>query len=429
MQSQFATWSYIIFIAVGLILYWLAVPRRFRPHLLLLLSLGYYAMACLNDLDLPIVIKLLPFFFLIFYLYAMFAIGVMIDTAASTRGRKVWLFVGLLCALGVLLIFKSSSSLITVSSRLFGVQGGRAAAIIFTKFGIPLGISYFSFRVVHYLVEVYRGKEKRASALEFFLYVAYFPTVISGPIHRFFTVRRENPAESFGVQLRQASGGPGFSAEDFRQGAYRIITGIIKKFVIADLFFRLAEPVMKSGLLLTSPLWQIWLAGHAYFLYLYIEFSGYSDIAIGVSRLFGYRVMENFSWPLLAPNLQEFWRRWHMSLTSWLTNYVYIPLGGGRRSRVRVDLNILITIIAVALWHEISIAKFFWGLFEGLALVIFLYWRRFRRRVAPNRKPTWWGKAIGVIMVWHVHCLLWPLFLHKWQVTTVFYLKAIKSLF
>jgi len=429
MQSLLATWTYIIFVAVGLLLYWLAVPRRFRPHLLLALSLGYYALACLNDLDLPTIVKFLPFFFLIFYLYAMFAIGVMIDTAKSPRGRKSWLIVGLSIALGVLLLFKSSGTLITVSSRLFGLQGGRVAAIIFTKFGIPLGISYFSFRVIHYLVEVYRGKEKRASALEFFLYVAYFPTVISGPIHRFFTVRREDPRDSFGAQLRQANGGPTFSADNFRHGCWRILTGVIKKFVIADFFFRLAEPVMQPGQLLTAPLWQIWLAGHAYFVYLYIEFSGYTDIALGISRLFGYRVMENFNWPLLAPNLQEFWRRWHMSLTYWLTNYIYIPLGGGRKSRVRVDLNILITIIAVALWHEISVAKFFWGLFEGLALIIFLYWRRLYKRVAPDRKPRWWGKLIGIILVWHVHDLLWPMFHHKWQIAGLFYLKALKALF
>jgi D-alanyl-lipoteichoic acid acyltransferase DltB (MBOAT superfamily) len=155
--------------------------------------------------------------------------------------------------------------------------------------------------------------------------------VISGPIHRFFTVRREDPRDSFGAQLRQANGGPTFSADNFRHGCWRILTGVIKKFVIADFFFRLAEPVMQPGQLLTAPLWQIWLAGHAYFVYLYIEFSGYTDIAWAFP-LFGYRVMENFNWPLLAPNLQEFWRRWHMSLTYWLTNYIYIPLGGGRKS-------------------------------------------------------------------------------------------------
>jgi alginate O-acetyltransferase complex protein AlgI len=412
------SWAFVIFVLASAALYWLAVPRRWRPHFLLAVSLGYY-LAC------SLQVYGLTFIFLLFYLYGMFVIGVMIDTAKTKGGRRGWLLFGVLSATSILFIFKTTATITKVLFAMFGLAGGQIAALAFAKFGVPIGISYFSFRVIHYLVEVYRGNERRASALEFFLYVTFFPTMVSGPINRFFTIGRENPADSFGPQLRGAGGSPAFRWDDFSYGFWRILQGVVKKFVISDFFLRMAGPMMKPGMLMGTDWWQLWLAGHCYFVYLYIDFSGYSDMAIGMARLFGYRVMENFDWPLLAPNVREFWRRWHVSLTGWLTNYVYIPLGGGRKGSFRADLHILITIIAVALWHKVTVSMFIWGFIEGMAMIVFRHWERLKKRLYPDHRPTWWGKLIGIILVWHLHGLLWPLFHHKTTIALLYYAKMI----
>lgn len=417
MTTPMQSWTFVVFVALSVLVYWL-LPRKWRPYFLLAESLGYY-LACSLD------VYGLTFIFLLFYLYGMFVIGIMIDLAKTKRGRLAWLLTGVLIATGILFMFKTSTTMIKIIFLLFGLGGGQAVAMAFAKFGIPVGISYFSFRVIHYLVEVYRGKEQRASALEFFLYVTFFPTMVSGPIHRFYTLGRENPAESFGPQLRQEGGGPRFNMEDLSIGFWRLLQGIVKKFVIADFFLRLAAPMMKAGMVVTSTTGQLWLAAHAYFVYLYIDFSGYSDMAIGISRMLGYRITENFNWALFSPNVREFWRRWHISLTNWLMNYIYFPLGGGRKGNFRTNVNLMITIIAVALWHKVSVSLFIWGVCEGTCLMIFRSWDKLKKRLFPDRKPTWWGKAIGIVMVWHVHGLLWPLFLHDVKIAMAYYMKML----
>lgn len=424
MSTPMQSWSFVVFVLAAVAIYhalsWLidrlGWPRKLLSLLMLGLSLGYYLVCSLHVFG-------LPFIFLIFYLYGMFVIGVMMDSAESKRARLAWLIVGLTIALGVLFTFKTSGTITKLVFRAFGLGGGALVAAAFTRFGVPIGISYFSFRVIHYLVEVYRGKEARASILEFFHYVTFFPTMISGPIHRFYTIGKEKARDSFGPQLRLNGGAPRVTKEDVTYGLWRIFQGIVKKFVIADFFFRMAGPMMRPGQMLGIETWQLWVASHCYFVYLYVEFSGYSDIAIGISRLFGYRVMENFNWGLFAPNLREFWRRWHMSLTNWLMNYVYFPLGGGRKGSFRTDLNVMATIIAVALWHSMSLNMLIWGICEGIGLIVFRHWDRFKQRTFPDRKPTWWGKLIGIAIVWQFHGALWPLFHHKVQIAAIYYVK------
>jgi D-alanyl-lipoteichoic acid acyltransferase DltB (MBOAT superfamily) len=304
----------------------------------------------------------------------------------------------------------------------------RLIAAALTKFGVPVGISYFSFRVIHYLVEVYRGNERRATALEFFLYVTFLPTMVSGPIHRFFTIRHEDPQDSFGPQMRAEGGLPPFRFDDLSWGVWRILQGVVKKFVVADFFYKMCGPMLQPGLLLSTNWWQLWLAAHCWFFYLYIDFSGYSDIAIGIARLFGFRVMENFNWGLFAPNPRDFWRRWHISLTNWLMTYVYIPLGGSHKGEARTDVNAFLTIIAVALWHNVSFHMFLWGVAQGLVLVTFRHYDKWKQRRWPNRRPTWWGKALGVFAMWNYMAILWPIFHHKTTIAVLYYAKMIPLL-
>jgi alginate O-acetyltransferase complex protein AlgI len=416
MTTPMQSWSFVVFAAMAVLLYWLAIPRRWRPHYLLTVSLGYFLACSLDQMG-------LPFVFLLFYLYGMFVIGILIDTAKTPQGRRRWTVLGVVAAAGILVLFKTIATLTKVLVLLLGPGLGEWAAAGLTKFGVPIGISYFSFRVIHYLVEVYRGKERRATALEFFLYVTFFPTMVAGPIHRFFTLRREKPEDSFGVQVRGEGGLPPFKFDDISYGVWRILQGVVKKFVIADFFYRLCTPMLQPALLLKTEWWQMWMAAHAYFVYLYIDFSGYSDIAIGISRLFGIRVMENFNWGLFAVNVQDFWRRWHISLTQWLMNYIYFPLGGGRKGEFRTDVNAMITIIAVAVWHRVSVSMFIWGFLQGLAVVFVRHYLKLKKRLFPNHRPTLWGKALGVVCVWHWQAILWPLFHHPTRIAILYWVK------
>ena len=410
---EMQSWSFVIFVLLSVLLYWLAVPQRFRPHFLLAISLGYYFTTSI------------PFgLFLLMYLYGMYVVGILIDTAKTQKGRKAWMIVGIIVALVILYFFKSRLTLIKLFFLLFGLGGAKTAAAIAFRLGIPVGISYFTFRAIHYLVEVYRGKEVRATPLEFFLYVTFFPTMVSGPIHRFYQIGKEKAEDAFGLQLRGETRTPRFNADDISYGLWRLFCGVVKKFVIAEFFMKLAEPMMtKSGLMPTTSGSMLWFAGNAYFAYLYIDFSAYSDMAIGLSRLFGFRVMENFNWAILAPNLRDFWRRWHISLTNFVMNYVYFPLGGGRKGEFRTDVNAAITIMLVSLWHNINTSMFLWGIWEGFGLIVFRHYAKLKAKMWPDHQPTWWGKVIGICMVWTWHCIGWPIFHHPTNVAFVYYLK------
>ena len=407
------SWSYVLFVVIGVLLYWAVIPRRFRPHYLLAISIGYY-FSCSIAFAL----------FLLIYLYGMFVVGILIDTSATKKGRLTWAVIGISVAIGILVLFKARASIVQLVFLIMGMGGGKLAAAVVTRVGIPVGISYFTFRAVHYLIEVYRGKVIRATPLEFFLYVTFFPAMVSGPINRFYTIGREDPRDSFGDQVRQEGGSPAFNVDDISYGIWRTLQGVVKKFVIADFFYKLAGPMMtQQGLSPTVDTWQMWIAGHAWYLYLYIDFSGYTDMAIGIARMFGYRLMENFNWPILATNLRDFWRRWHMSLTYYVTQYVYIPLGGSHKGKFRTDVNILITIIVIAAWHGVGLNFIVWGIIQGVGLVVYRRYSLLKRRLLPNHKPTWWGKVISIILMFHWFDMWWPLFHHGFKVSMIYYLK------
>ncbi|MDP8225892.1 MAG: MBOAT family O-acyltransferase [Candidatus Lernaella stagnicola] len=440
MTTPMQSWSFVIFAAAAVLLYYglswlvdkLKWPRKLLSLALLVMSLGYFFAASLPEWaerpGMALMRAAVLLVALCLYLWWIYIVGIMIDISESKRAKTIWLVLGVGTALLLLFTFKTIDPIRKLTFALLGMETAAFVSGSFLWIGVPLGISYFSFRAIHYIAEIYRGNGARATALEFFHYVTFFPTMVSGPIHRFYKIGREKPEDAFGRQMQLNGGAPRIGVEDINYGMWRLLQGLVKKFVLADFLFRLAGPMMKMPLMLGSSTGQLWLASHAYFAYLYVEFSGYSDIAIGLSRLMGYRVMENFSWPILAPNLQEFWRRWHTSLTGWLMNYIYFPLGGGRKGNFRTDVNIMITIIAVALWHKVNMSMFLWGFFEGLALITFRHWNRFKQRAFPNRKPTWWGRVIGIVMVWHVHGLLWPLFHHNFKIALLYYVKMIPIL-
>ncbi len=239
---------------------------------------------------------------------------------------------------------------------------------------LPLGISFFTFEFIHYAVDRYKGRAERGRFGEYLAFILFFPTMVAGPIKRY---------QDFEPNLRAPSTN---WALDWRMGFTRIFAGLAKKFAIADLLTALTDHLNARDIP-HAERWilPVWLL--AYGLKIYMDFSAYSDIAIGSARLFGLKVPENFDWPYLQTNITKFWQHWHISLSKWLTDYVYIPLGGSRVAPPRIYLNLMLTMLVSGLWHGAGLNFIAWGLWHGALLAIHRAWnqRAGAKTAAPGR--------------------------------------------
>ncbi len=392
---ELISWTTAIAFLVALPIYWW-LPAAKRGPFLCVYGLVYF-LASQPQAGLIALI----FLWVILYFQRL------ILTAQTDRGKKWVLFFGVAIALAPMIFYKYRFSLLGHIPFLAWMAALPLAA--------PVGISYFTFRAVHVLVETRRGAIERLSGIDFFYYITFLPTVVAGPIERFGPFREQRAAAHE------------FSPDLFGEGLQRILIGLVKKLVLADMFYGFISDFMNPVTTLTLRPWQIWLCLHGYYAYLYMDFSGYSDIAIGVSRLFGFRIMENFNWPILATNIREFWRRWHISLTSWLTDYVYFALGGNKKGKVRAEINTMITMLLIALWHGSNQIGHYiiWGIWLGLGLVVFRQWTRVKARLFPNlvENPTLVGQLVGAFMTIQFMNLSWPIFLFESRVAILTYLK------
>lgn len=349
---QFHSLPFLAFLAFVFTLYW-AVARYQVPRIavLLLASLAFY-----------VVMTPYP---LVIFLAGVAVDHILVKGMARTENPRLryWLVTAsVVFNLGLLATFKYAEMLRETAVSLLGPLG---ISVRTEPFGLllPVGLSFYCFQAISYTVDVYRGKASaKYSYPEHLLYALFFPRVISGPI-----VRASDLLERF----RQE---PELSTEDGAQALYRIAVGLVKKLVIADVLGSgLVDPIFRDPEAYTS--FECVVAAVAYTFELYYDFSGYSDIAIGVARLFGFKFPENFARPYLATNLFEFWNRWHMSLSTWLRDYLYIPLGGNRRSRPRVLFNLMMVMGLGGLWHGADWRFLVWGVVHGVGLwVVRTYW-------------------------------------------------------
>jgi alginate O-acetyltransferase complex protein AlgI len=231
-----------------------------------------------------------------------------------------------------------------------------------TRWLLPLGISFFTFEFIHFAADSHAGKIGKTSLAEYAAFILFFPSMVAGPIKRF---------QEFAPKLRAARFDPGMAA----QGVTRILAGLAKKHVLADTF-ALWGHKLNGPELYTAHGYQIAAWVFAYGMQIYFDFSAYSDVAIGSGYLFGISIPENFRWPYASRDISEFWQRWHISLSSWIRDYVYIPLGGSRRGNGRTALNVLIAFVASGLWHGAAYNFAAWGLWHGLMLVGHRQWRQ-----------------------------------------------------
>jgi len=270
---------------------------------------------------------------------------------------------------------------------------------------LPLGISFFTFEFIHYAVDRYRGKAAAGSAAEYLAFIMFFPTMVAGPIKRY---------EDFLPKLRLAEAG----AIDLEIGITRILVGLVKKFAVADLMTAFTVHLNRADIAIASrgvlPLWLL-----AYGIKIYFDFAGYSDIAIGSARLFGIQVPENFDWPYLRSNIAEFWRCWHISLSRWLLDYVFIPLGGSRAARLRIYANLLATMLVSGVWHGAGTNFAVWGLWHGMLLTGHRIWRDLR----PDRAPTVGRQVFGGVLTFVLVNIGWAFFCMDLPTARFFFLR------
>ena len=325
------------FLPAVLILYFLA-PWRLKNTVMLLFSLVFYGWGE------P---KLL--FLMLFTITMFYFCGLMIGRSETEKAKKLWLTVSIVISIGLLALFKYADFFIDSFNAATGLR------IPLLRLALPVGISFYTFQSLSYTIDVYRGNvPAQKNLISFGAYVALFPQLIAGPIVRYVDVARE-------LNERQ------HSWEDFCLGLRRFLVGLGKKILIADNFALLIKIFRESD---GQSVLFYWLYAVAFTLNIYFDFSGYSDMAIGLGRIFGFKFIENFNYPYLSKSVTEFWRRWHMSLGSWFRDYIYIPLGGNRVGKGRWVFNILTVWMLTGLWHGAAWNFVCWGLLFGILLMV-----------------------------------------------------------
>ncbi len=271
-----------------------------------------------------------------------------------------------------------------------GIAGALAALIYFKQWAstLPIGISYYTLQAIAFMVESHRGGVVRSGLLDYSLYMAFFPRLTAGPIVR---------ADEFLPQLRER---PQVTSTDVWEALVLICFGLFKKLVIADNIGLAVNPIYASPA--DAGTARLLLAAYGFAVQIYCDFSGYTDIALGATRLFGYRLPENFQWPYLASNPAEFWRRWHISLSNWLRDYVYFSLPGLRsKSRVPAYFGLVATMLVCGLWHGVSWTFAAWGLYHGALLAVYRAMQSVRIR---------WPRVISILIMQQLAVLGWILF-------------------
>lgn len=331
----------IYFFPISLILYYLMPTRTLKNTMLLLLSLVFYAWGE------PIYVVLILFSSLNDYVFAR-----LIQWAkekGDLRRAKLFLVESILVNIGLLSFFKYYGFMVESVNALFSLE------LAIHDLPLPIGISFYTFQTMSYTIDVYRGQTKaQKNFLVLATYVSLFPQLIAGPIVRYVTIEEAliHRKETF---------------SDLALGLRRFVTGLGKKVIIANQMGLIADTVVTLSAEGHRVTWMLWLGILAYTFQIYFDFSGYSDMAIGIGRMFGFRFLENFNYPYIAQSITDFWRRWHISLSTWFKEYVYIPLGGNRKRQVR---NIMVVWLLTGLWHGASWNYVLWGGYYGLLLLL-----------------------------------------------------------
>ena len=393
----FNSLQYAVFLPLVLAVYWRAGRRR-QNVLVLVASYAFYAMWDWRFLPLMLLSTTTDF-----------TVGRLLEQTDDDRRRTRIFLLSLVVNLGVLGFFKYANFFVdsgAASLRAIGIDVDSPTWQIL----LPVGISFYTFHGISYTFDVYR-REIRAShsPLDFAVFVAFFPQLVAGPIGR---------AQLQLPQFQRERTRP--DLDGVRSAALLILLGLFKKVAIADALAPYVNDAFRGG-----AGWVTLLVGvYAFALQIYGDFSGYSDMARGSARLLGIELPSNFEQPYLSRNITDFWQRWHISLSTWLRDYLYVPLGGNRRGRRRTYINLLLTMLLGGLWHGAAWTFVAWGAIHGGLLAHHRWWQV--RHPATNPAP--WARALATVATFHAVCLAWVFFRAPSIGDALRYLKGILTL-
>jgi alginate O-acetyltransferase complex protein AlgI len=375
----FHEFAFLVFFCVVFPVYWGLRAPRWRLGWLLIASIYFYA--SWN----PWLIGLI-----IFSASVDYAVALRLECITSPRRRRLLLLLSVGINLGLLAFFKYVNFFLDSVYTMQGFFGVRTSGRLLDVV-LPLGISFYTFETISYVIDVYHGRTRAVrNLLDYALYIMFFPHLVAGPIVR---------PRDFLPQLGRAKR---FNWDRMQLGLQFVLVGLFKKAILADHLAGIIDPVFAEPAAYTSLV--TWLAVLGYAAQIYCDFSGYSDTAVGLAHLLGFRLPANFNRPYLAASPAEFWRRWHVSLSSWLRDYLYVPLGGNRHGRVAQCRNLIITMGLGGLWHGAKWTFVAWGLYHGLLLAV--------QRLLPW--PGWLrGRAwrpFGIAATFMAVCIGWVLF-------------------
>ena len=328
----FSSILFIYYFLPLLLICYFIIPSKYKNLVLLIFSLLFYFLG-----EPKYIIVLLLSCIINYYLSKQIE---------KNKYSKLYLIISLVYNIGSLLIFKYTDFFIDNINNIFNTN------IQFMYIVMPIGISFYTFQILGYIIDVYNKKHKPAkNLLNFMTYVCLFPQLVAGPIVRYSTIEDEleNRTHNF---------------DNFALGIKRFVIGLSKKVLLANVLGELTKS------LITETVISAWLKPISFTLQIYFDFSGYSDMAIGLGLMFGFKFLENFNYPLIASSITDFWRRWHISLSSWFKDYVYIPLGGNRVSKIKWIRNLFVVWFLTGFWHGASWNFIIWGLYFGVILVI-----------------------------------------------------------
>jgi hypothetical protein len=331
-----------LFLPITIIGYFLIKPK-YRNFWLFIMSLVFYAWG-----------GLIYAILFIFSAYINFLFGIWMEK--NRRRKKLILSLSIVWNLGILAYFKYSSFILLNLQAVIQIFIP-SFKINIVSVPLPIGISFFTFQIMTYVIDLYREEIKvQKKFINLGLYIMLFPQLIAGPIVRYIDIEKEINNRKVDINL-------------IDEGIKRFILGLGKKIFIANIMGTWADTVFNTPLeKINTPL--AWLGIFGYTMQIFFDFSAYSDMAIGLGKIFGFHFLENFNYPYISRNIQEFWRRWHISLSQWFKDYLYIPLGGNRKGEIRTYINLLTVFFLTGLWHGASWNFIFWGIFHGLFLII-----------------------------------------------------------
>jgi len=401
----FNSLQFAIFLPIVFLAYWFVPNKSKTSQNYILILASYFFYACWDWRFL---------FLLIFSTLLCYVCGLKIESSANQQSRKIWLWLCVAMNLGFLGIFKYYNFFAVSFAELFQAIGFNVSPILLDVI-LPIGISFYTFHGLSYIIDIYYDRIKsEKNFIDYSLFVSYFPLLVAGPIER---------ATHLLPQLKVKRE---FDFEKAKEGVYQIIWGLVKKVVIADTCAIYANAIFDNYNSMNS---LSLILGAVYFAFqIYGDFAGYSDIALGTSKLFGIDLLKNFNYPYFSRDIAEFWRRWHISLSSWFRDYLYIPLGGSKGSKLFQIRNVMIIFLVSGFWHGASWTYVAWGLINALYFIPLLVLNKNRSNIDAFKISFNFASLrtiINIVLTFAITCLAWIFFRAKTIQDAVSYIKRI----